>query len=309
MFARPSRHQVAASAKSFGLSTALWLFGLFTSMLLIGLWGRSVAGDHVTLETSARAVLESQIVNDRVEDWLGDAVAAAAEMSPQDVAAVVATVEASPEMDVALEDIVDQAVAAALAPPGTDAQLDLSDAVETLTPVIASAMEERGVVTDADAVRSVAQGVPRIVLSSNDPATVGGAARQVRGWLTVVVVIASAGLALFGGLAVWLSPDRLRQLRVLAIRIGVSAFTYAIVFRLGAWAVDPAGGRSPVAAGGAVLLGSNGHVLAIVAVTAAIAATAMSMFLVRRRRPRPADEPDRGESTGEQPVLVGAGRS
>jgi hypothetical protein len=34
-------------------------------------------------------VLESEIVNDRVRDWLGDAIAAAAELSPGDVATVV----------------------------------------------------------------------------------------------------------------------------------------------------------------------------------------------------------------------------
>ena len=64
-------------SRALALSVALWLFGIATSIVLIGLWGRTVAVDQVTLEASTRAVLESEIVNDRVADWLGDAVAAA----------------------------------------------------------------------------------------------------------------------------------------------------------------------------------------------------------------------------------------
>ena len=98
-------------------------------------------------------------------------------------------------------------------------------------------------------------------------------------------------------------------MRSLVIRIGVSAVTFAIIFRVGAWAVDPAGGRSPIGAGGAVLLKSNGHILAIVAAAAAVAAGAISVVLLRRRWVQPPAEEilDADEPTGEQPVLVGAG--
>lgn len=303
------RHQAALRSRPFALSIALWLFGIVTSMVLIGLWGRSVAGDQLTLEASTRAVLESELVNDRVTDWLGDAVAAAAQLSSEDVAAVVATVDGSPQMQSVVDDVVDQAVAAALAPPGTVNRVDLSAAVESLAPVVAAALEERGVVSDADAVRAAAQDVPGIVLSADDDMTVSGTAREVRGLLSKVVVVGMAGMLLFGGAAITLNGDRIRQLRALVIRVGVSAITFAIVIRIGGWAVDPAGGRSPIAAGGAILLKSNGHILASVAVGAAVIAAAISMILLRRRRPKRAtpDPIDLHESTGEQPVLVAAG--
>ncbi len=290
---------------------ALWLFGIFTSLVLIGLWGRSVAGDQVTLESSTRAVLESEIVNDRVRDWLGDAIAAAAELSPGDVAAVVDTVDGTPQMQLAIDDVVDQAVAAALAPPGTVTRVDLSSAVDSLAPVVADALEERGVVSDAAVVRAAVHSVPGIVLSADDQMTVGGAARQVKGLLTKVVLVGIGGLLLFGGAAVMLNRDRVRQLRALFVRIGVSAVTFAIVIRVGAWAVDPAGGRSPIAAGGAVLLRSNGNIFAVVALMAAVIATGLSIYLLRRRRTRtaPADPIDTFDFTGEQPVLVGSGVS
>ncbi|MDX2344497.1 MAG: hypothetical protein QNL12_12570 [Acidimicrobiia bacterium] len=311
MISPPIRDKAAVRSKMFGLSAALWLFGIFTSMVLIGLWGRSVVGDQVTLEASTRAVLESEIVNDRVTDWLADAVAAAAQLSSDDVAAVVDTVDDSPQMQSATDDIVDQAVTAALAPPGTVTQVDLSAAVDLLAPIVAGALEERGIVSDASAIRAAAQNIPGIVLSADDEVSVGGTAHEVKGMLTKVVVVGLGGMLLFGTGALVLSDDRERQLRALAIRVGVSAFTFAIIIRIGGWAVDPAGGRSPIAAGGAVLLKSNGHILASVAVGAAIVATGMSIILLRRRRPKlktPDPEPIvTHESTGEQPVLVGAG--
>ena len=301
-----TRREATLRARTLSLSIALWLFGIFTSVVLIGLWGRSVAGDQTTLEASTRAVLESEIVNNRVTDWLGDAIAAAARLSPDDVAAVVETVEHSSEMDTAVGDVVDQAVAAALAPPGTVTHLDLSVAVDSLAPVVAAALEDRGVVSDAGAVRAAVDGLPGITLSADDQLTVGGTIREVSGLLTKVVVVGLAGMLVTGGASVVLSGQRIRQLRTLVLRIGVSAITFAIVIRVGGWAVDPAGGRPPIAAGGAVLLKSNGHILAGVAIGAAVIASAMSLVLVRRHRPEPIVPAriDTHESTGEQPVLV-----
>ena len=127
--------------------------------------------------------------------------------------------------------------------------------------------------------------------------------------LSKVVVIGLAGMLLSGAAAVALADERIRQLRALVIRVGISAISFAVIIRIGGWAVDPEGGRSPIAAGGAVLLRSNGHVLAAVALGTAVVAAGMSIFLLRRRRSQPATpEPvDPSETTGEQPVLVGAG--
>lgn len=309
MISSSTPHKAKLRPKTLALSVTLWLFGIATSIVLIGLWGRSVAGDQMTLEASTRAVLESEIVNDRVTDWLGDAIAAASRLSSDDVAAVVDAVEGSPQMQSAVDSVVDQAVAAVLAPPGSVTQVDLSAAVESLAPVVAAALEERGVVSDAATVRAVAQDVPGIVLSADDQITVGGTAREVRGLLSKVVVAGLGGMLLFGTAAIVLNDDRVRQLRSLVIRIGVSAVTFSIIIRIGGWAVDPAGGRSPIAAGGAVVLKSNGHVLSLVAVAAAVLAAAISIILRRRRRPKPTmpDPVDIADSTGEQPVLVGAG--
>ena len=144
MLSPPTLDQTKRRSRTLLLAVALWLFGLATSTVLIGLWGRSVAGDEVTLEASTRAVLESEIVNDRITAWLGDAVGTAAQLSGVEEAGVVAAVQRTPEMKTVIDDIVDQAVAAVLAPPGTETELDLTAALESLAPVVATALEDRG---------------------------------------------------------------------------------------------------------------------------------------------------------------------
>ncbi len=280
------RDRFVPRAVTVGLALALWLFGLFTSILLIGLWGRTVAGDDVTLEAGTRAVLESEIVNDRVVAWLGDAIATASQLSSGQSAAVIEAVNESPEMQAVMDDIIDQGVAAALAPPGTTTEIDVTAAADSLVPVVAAELLDQGVVADTEAIRGVVGDVPAIILSAEDHGLVTNTAREVGGALTTVFLVGLIGMVLTGGTAMKLSGDHVRQLRTLAVRIGVSALTFALIFRIGAWAVDPAGGRSPIAAGGAVLLRSNGHVMPLVIGAAMILTAATSLVIVRRRRAR-----------------------
>jgi hypothetical protein len=280
----PFRSRVAPRAKTLGLSMTLWAFGLATSVLLIGLWGRSVADDRVTLEASTRAVLDSDLVNDRVTDWIGDVVAATGRYTSDESAALVDALQEAPELEGAVDTLVDQAVAAALAPPGTAATINVEEAVNAILPAVATRLEEQGVVANADELETAAHSIPWVVLSADDQSIVATTASDVHSALTKVVLVALAGMLATGAAAVLLSEDRLRQLRSLLTRIAISAFTFSIFLRIGGWAVDPAGGRSPVAAGGAVVLRSNGHVLATVALVGAATATTVTLFMRRRRR-------------------------
>lgn len=77
------------------------------------------------------------------------------------------------------------------------------------------------------------------------------------------------------------------MLRGLAIRIAVGAASFAMIFRLGGWALDPRGGRSPIAAGGAALLTSNLHVFLIVALVAGAAAGGIGLVIHRQQQGQP----------------------
>ena len=75
------------------------------------------------------------------------------------------------------------------------------------------------------------------------------------------------------------------MLRTLSMRVLLSALSFAVLFRLGAWALDPNGGRSPVATGGSIVLESNGHVFIIIAAVAAVVG-GIGAWVAWRRRTR-----------------------
>lgn len=303
-----SRFATPQRAKSFGHSFAMWAFGFFTTVLLIGLWGRSVATDALTLEESAHAVLESELVNERVTGWLADGIAEVSRVAPDDVADAVDRIAATPEARHVLDDLVDQAVEAALAPAGEDVTVDVSQSVEALVPVVVTELAADGIAADPAVIRAFL-GAPDVLLSNDDQIAVSSA-RDAAGFLTRVLLVGLGGMILSGAAALGTSADKMRQMREFAVRLGISAITFAIILRVGAWAVDPRGGRSPVARGGAVLLASNGHVLAYLAIGAAVVVGITTIFIMRKRgigplAPRVDDGDD--EPTEELPVLESAG--
>lgn len=76
-----------------------------------------------------------------------------------------------------------------------------------------------------------------------------------------------------------MSEDRRAVLRSLLHRLAIGALGYAVIFQLGAWILDPGGGRAPVRSAAARLIGAKLWVLLAVAAGAAGAG-----WLLRRRR-------------------------
>jgi hypothetical protein len=270
-------------ARRAALAVGLWVFGVATTVMLIGVWGRTVAGDESTLSASARAAVGSEEVGARVGEWLREGVAGAAARAPAELEAVVAAVERHPEAVAAVDVLVDQAVAAALAPPGTTVVVDVAGALRPLAPVVAAELVVAGVPVEAAAVEEAFGDLPAVELETGDAVGFVGSALRVRSALTRVVVVAGAMMLVAGGAVVALAEERARILRTLLVRVALSAATFAVILRVGAWAVDPRGGRSPVASGGSELLRSNGWILALIAAGAGLAATAG--WVTARRRP------------------------
>jgi hypothetical protein len=270
---RPVRVRVVAHA------VVLWLFGLATTVLLIGLWGRAVSVDEATLAESAKAVLESGYVKERVLDWVESG---ADGVATTPAARTVEAALADPAVQASLDRVVDDLVGAALVPPGVVEPVDLSASLADLVPAIADALDRNGVDVDAEALESALAG-SSILLTDDGGAIGAGSATRAKAFLTRVVVVAVAGMVVGAGLALALAQDRLRQVRSLLVRLAVSAATFAIVLRVGAWAVDPRGGRSPLGTGGAILLSSNGHVALVLGGAAVVAAAVVTLMIHRRR--------------------------
>jgi hypothetical protein len=291
--------------RAFSRSVVLWVFGVCTTLLLAGLWGRAVTTDETTLDESAQAVLNSQIVNDRLEDWILGTVQTLGDLPPAEAQSVVQGVVGSPEMDHAVGILVDSTVAAALAPPDEPTDLDLQPAMEALEPAIDRALDAAGMPVDAALITAT---LGDLSVSSGEVTMASSTVVGARAALTRVVVVASLGLMIAGAVAVSLAENRVEQLRSLFWRLAVSGFTFSVFLRLGAWAVDPSGGRSPVAAGGSVILRSNLDIPLGIAFVAVTAATGFMLMRNRRRAVVEVDDPvgREGDSTGEHRILVDA---
>jgi hypothetical protein len=53
----------------------LWAFGMATTLLLVGLWGRAETHDQVTVQETARSAVNAEIASDRIYSWIEDGVA------------------------------------------------------------------------------------------------------------------------------------------------------------------------------------------------------------------------------------------
>ncbi len=280
-------------ARRGALSVALWAFGLATSLFLIGMWGRTVTVDTPTVEASARAVIDADTAADRINAWFEDGLSLAVAADSETVHQVAEEVRSTPEYRAAVEAIVERFVASLFAVDGDEPVLDLGEVLAPLVPVVVTEFEQRDVPVDTGRVEQVLDAAADLELDAGGVATVASVVEDARFFLTQVVVVALAALLATGTVAVYLSEERFAMVRTLSTRVVMSALSYAVIFRLASWALDPARGRSPVAGGGSVLLGSNGQVFLILAAVAAVVAVAGGWIARSRRR-----RVDRGGDTG-----------
>ena len=271
--------------RKVGLVVALWVFGLSTTVLLVGIWGRTVTSDQTAIEASAQAVLESDAVADRITGWIAGGVESAAGELPEGVAAVTANaVWHRSETRAVLAGAVDRLVAAALAPPGESVPIDLADLLRLLIPIVMSELSDIGVNVTKNTMESALAELPAINVGSEADVDVAGVVADARSTFTRVVAVAMIAMLASGIAAVAFAEQRLQQIRSLAIRVVVSAVTFSVLLRVGSWALDPGGGRSPLAEGGSVILSSSGHVLVIAALVAGGVAFFAAVGVQRRRR-------------------------
>jgi hypothetical protein len=247
---RLSDHRVRSAV----LAVSLWLFGLFTTLVLVGVWGRAVTADRPTLIDSARLLLASDVVNDRLEAWLTDGLAVSSSVAPARIADVVAMVAESNEADAAIAIAADEAVTSALSPPGTARALDLRPAALELAPAVSRALAEAGIDVAPGAV-SAAMDNADLSLSSAPGSWVSGAAHRGTAALTRVLVVGLVGMIGTGAISVWASDDRVLRIRTLASRRPLVGQGGAVVRHLRHHAPPGFVGRRPI---GRSIIGRRG---------------------------------------------------
>ncbi len=271
--------------RRLALATVLWLFGIATTVLLVGLWGRSVAADRPTLQAAAFGATRLEAVQHQLLAWSADALAGAAAVPYPEAAAAVSELQEMPAARRAFETLVDQLLTAAFVPPGTTVEVDVGAALQPLARDLAPLLSRQGIPVDRTTLEHLLDSLdPLVVEGGSETSWVGGivAARRA---LSRAVALAAAGVLVFGGLAVRLAEDRRAMVRSLGSRLALSALSFTVMLRVGAWALDPGGGGSPVRAVGATLLEANPHVPLMVAAVG----SGLAYWGVMRRR-RPADD-------------------
>jgi len=266
--------------RRLALPWVLWVFGLSTTLLLVGLWGRAVTIDQTTIAQSTEAALSADLVTDRVWDWIGEGLSATEGISPVEADRVLDEVRDRPEALGAVDALVDQVVEVLVAPPGTETTIDVASALAPLVPEVISGLAAQGVDVPAESVEATVDSLDPVALETGEAISVGVVTEQARGLLTLGVLAAAGMLVLFGSIAVAISEDRWPMVRGLATRIAFSAASFAVLFRFGGWVLDPDGGGSPLRRSGAILVASNLHVFVVIACVAALIAAVI--WIVRR---------------------------
>lgn len=262
----------------------LWAFGLATTLLLVGLWGRAVAHDQAAVEETAHSVVDAEIASDRIYTWIEDGVASVADIDSATTQRVISELRSHPEVDGAVDALVGQFIGALFSAEGGQTTVELTDPLAPVVPLLVSGFAAHNVSLDEAVVSAALDEAESIDFETGDVAAVARVVDSARALLSFIVVLSGVVLAVTGSTAVWLSQDRLAMVRTLATRFVLSALSFAVLFRVGSWALDPDGGGSPIAKGGSVLLGSNTDIFFLAAFTGAAVASGFGWVVWRRRR-------------------------
>ena len=260
------------------------MFGLASTVLLVGIWGRAVVVDTNELADTLSPLAAGDMVSDRLATWLeAELVNAGVDGIGASVAAD--QVLAHPSVGPVLEQLVAEGVEAAASGDPNGGTVDVAAILLPASGQITTGLNEAGVpVTNDQVEAALARLDPLVIRDASDQPFIGASSPLAANLGTAAML--GALLMLFAGTAyIVMSIDRMRAIRALLTRFALGALSFAVLLRLGSWLVDPEGGRAPFRESFALLANSKWIVpltIGLVAMAAAI------VFRVFRRRVRPA---------------------
>lgn len=260
------------------------MFGLASTVLLVGIWGRAVVVDTNELADTLSPLAAGDMVSDRLATWL-EAELVEAGVDGAGASRAADQVLAHPSVGPVLEQLVAEGVEAAASADPTGASVDVAAILLPASGQISTGLNEAGMrVTPEQVEAALSQLDPLVVRDPSDRPYVGAYSPLAANLGTAAML--GALLMLFAGTSyVAMSRDRMRAFRALLTRFALGALSFAVLLRLGSWLADPEGGRAPFRESFALLANSKWLVplsIGLVAMGAALIA------LVLRRRIRPA---------------------
>ncbi len=284
------------AARRFAHGFASWAYGIAIGVVLVGLWGRATAVDRPVVEEAGAEAVQAVVVSERVVGWIVEEAAAQVGRLPQDVEPAVRAVLNDPAARAALGDVIRVLVRAALSDGGEAVVVDLRAALLPHVPDLDDAFESFDV--DPETVVEVVSALEPVVLDPDSVLPLADALAASEHALRLAAVIGAMVAAVLFAATLVLAEDRRRSARALAARSFFAAAGFAVMLRVGAWALDPGSGGADAAPSLrralSILAADNLHIPLLAAVVAAIVWAGL-----RRRRP--------GGVTGEVPVVPSPG--
>jgi hypothetical protein len=257
--------------RAFTRSAFGWAFGMAVSVLFLALWGRAVVVDTESLADSLSPLADSSFVVDLAADWMEEEMIESG-ADPAAAGPAIGYYFESASVRRALDEIVAEFVLGTASSRPGGASIDMASLFRPTVPDLTVAMAGMGYdLTENEVASVVAEFDPLVIRAPGDRALLGPhsptAAR-----LGTAALLAMFSLLVFGYGYAALSEDRVAAVRSLLHRVALGGLSFAIFLRLGAWVLDPSGGRAPVPRTLSELAGSKWGVPLQVAVVAALLA-------------------------------------
>jgi hypothetical protein len=153
----------------------------------------------------------------------------------------------TPEVKLALANLVGEVVDAASVPAQEEAAVDMASIFSPTVPAVSASLASQGVPASEGQVGSIVAGLDPLVIREPGEAPLVGPVSQVASRLGAATLLAILGQVLFGAIYVIAAESRVKAMRTLLTRFAVGGITFALLLKAGSWALDPGGGRAPVA--------------------------------------------------------------
>jgi hypothetical protein len=222
------------------------MFGLASTVLLIGIWGRAVVVDTAQLAESLSPMARSATVVDRFTSWLVIELGGAG-LDPVTAEAAADHVLENPAVAQALSNLLTEVVFAAASPDPAGSRVDAAEAFAPAVPDITMSLNEVGVAVTEEEVAAAVTDLDPLVVRQPQAQTLIGADSTVASNLGTAVTFAVMAMLVAGWSYVAASWDRRKAIRSLFTRFALGALSFAVLLRIGGWILDPGGGRAPVA--------------------------------------------------------------